>query len=57
MKSDHDVPPPPLDDEADLKALRANIKVGLDQIAAGKARPFNAERIVKAGERLPAKKR
>ncbi len=43
--------------QAELKALRADIKVGLDQIAAGKSRPFNADRIIKAGERLAAKKR
>ncbi len=40
---------------AELVALRADVQVGLDQIAAGKAKPFNVARIVKAGERLAAK--
>ncbi|MBU1212315.1 MAG: type II toxin-antitoxin system ParD family antitoxin [Alphaproteobacteria bacterium] len=42
--------------QAELAALRADVNVGLDQIAAGKSRPFNAERIVKAGKRIAAKK-
>ncbi len=41
---------------AELQALRADVQVGLDQLAAGKARPFDVAEIVKAGERL-AKKR
>ena len=43
--------------QAELQALRADVQAGLDQIAAGQSRPFNAARIVKAGERLAAKKR
>ncbi|MFM9849073.1 MAG: type II toxin-antitoxin system ParD family antitoxin [Hyphomicrobiaceae bacterium] len=42
---------------AELHALRADVQAGLDQIAAGKAKPFNVAKIVKAGERLAAKKR
>jgi antitoxin ParD1/3/4 len=42
---------------AELQSLRADVQVGLDQIAAGKAKPFNVAKIVKAGERLTAKKR
>ena len=42
--------------QAELAALRADVKVGLDQIAAGKTRPFDAARIVKAGKRIAAKK-
>lgn len=42
---------------AELMALRAEVQVGLDQIAASRDRPFNAARIVKAGtRRLPASK-
>ena len=41
---------------ADLQSLRADVQVGLDQMATGKAKPFNVAKIVKAGERL-AKKR
>lgn len=41
---------------AELMALRADVQVGLDQIAAGKAKPFNTARIVKAGARPPATK-
>jgi antitoxin ParD1/3/4 len=43
--------------QAELSQLRADVHVGLAQIAAGKARPFNAARIIKAGERLAAKAR
>ena len=43
--------------QAELQSLRADVKVGLDQIAAGKAKPFSAVRIVKAGEKLLAKSR
>lgn len=42
---------------AELQALRTDVQIGLDQAAAGKAKPFNAARIVKAGQRLAAKKR
>ena len=43
--------------QAELSALRNDVRKGLDQIAAGRARPFNAARIVKAGKSLAAKKR
>jgi antitoxin ParD1/3/4 len=43
--------------QAELQALRADVQVGIDEAAAGKAKPFNAARIVKAGQRLAAKKR
>ena len=43
--------------QAELQTLRADVRVGLDQIAAGKSRPYDAARIIKAGERLAAKKR
>lgn len=43
--------------QAELNALRSDVQKGLDQIAAGRARPFNAARIVKAGKSLAAKKR
>ncbi len=42
---------------AELQSLRADVQLGLDQIAAGKAKHFNATKIIKAGERLAAKKR
>jgi hypothetical protein len=42
---------------AELQALRADVQVGLDQLAAGQAKPFNAAEIVKAGKRLSATKR
>jgi hypothetical protein len=42
---------------AELQALRLDVQVGLDQIAAGEARPFNAAEIVKAGERLAVTQR
>ncbi|MEQ1714742.1 MAG: type II toxin-antitoxin system ParD family antitoxin [Hyphomicrobium sp.] len=42
---------------AELQSLRADVQLGLDQIAAGKAKPFSAAKIIKAGERLAAKKR
>ena len=42
--------------QAELHSLRADVKVGLDEIAAGKAKPFSVARIVKAGERLSGKK-
>lgn len=41
----------------ELKLLREDVAVGLKQAKAGKARPFNAARIAKAGERLAARKR
>lgn len=41
----------------ELKSLRDDAAVGLKQIGAGKARAFDAARIVKAGHRLAAKKR
>ncbi|MEQ1710165.1 MAG: type II toxin-antitoxin system ParD family antitoxin [Hyphomicrobium sp.] len=43
--------------QAELQTLRSNVQVGLDQIAAGKSKPFNAARIVKAGNQLATKKR
>lgn len=43
--------------QAELQSLRADVQVGLDQAAAGKAQPYSAARIVKAGQRLAAKKR
>lgn len=43
--------------QAELAALRSDVKTGLDQIAASKSKPFNAARIVKAGQRIAAKKR
>ncbi|MBL8565212.1 MAG: type II toxin-antitoxin system ParD family antitoxin [Hyphomicrobiaceae bacterium] len=43
--------------QAELQALRADVQVGLDEAAARKAKPFNAARIVKAGQRLAARKR
>ena len=33
---------------AELQALRADVQVGLDQVAAGKAKPFNPSKIGKA---------
>lgn len=36
---------------AELQSLRADVQVGLDEAATGKARRFNAARIVKAGKR------
>jgi len=42
---------------AELQALRADVEAGIEQARAGKARPFNAARIVKAGQRLASKKR
>ena len=41
----------------ELKSLREVVAVGLDEIAAGKAQPYNAARIANAGERLAARKR
>lgn len=41
----------------ELKSLQADVSVGLKEAKKGKARPFSAARIVKAGERLAAKKR
>lgn len=41
----------------ELRSLRNDVAVGLKQAKAGKARPFNPARIVKAGERLAAKRR
>jgi antitoxin ParD1/3/4 len=41
---------------AELAALREDIAEGLKQAKAGKARPFNAARIVKAGQKLAARK-
>lgn len=43
--------------QAELQALRADVQVGIDEAAAGKAKPFSAARIVKAGQRLAARKR
>lgn len=42
---------------AELQALRAEVEAGLEQVRAGKARPFNAARIVKAGQKLASRKR
>lgn len=42
---------------AELTSLRQDVSDGLAQIKAGKARAFNAARIVKAGQRIAAKKR
>lgn len=41
----------------ELKSLRDGVGVGIKQAKAGKARPFDAARIAKAGERLVARKR
>ena len=41
----------------ELRSLRDGVAVGIKQAKAGKARPFDSARIVKAGERLVAKKR
>lgn len=41
----------------ELQSLRSDVAVGLKQIKAGKARPFDTARIVKAGQLLAAKKR
>ena len=43
--------------QAELQSLRADVEVGLDQIAAGNAKPFGVSRIVKAGEQFAAKSR
>lgn len=42
---------------AELASLRADIGKGLDEIAAGKAKPFKTTRIVRAGERIASRKR
>jgi antitoxin ParD1/3/4 len=41
----------------ELRSLRGNVALGLKQAKAGKARPFDPSRIIKAGEQLAAKKR
>lgn len=41
----------------ELQSLRVDVAIGLKQAKARKARPFSPARIVKAGERLVAKKR
>ena len=43
--------------QAELQSLRADVRIGLEQISSGKAKPVSVARIVKAGERLTAKKR
>ena len=43
--------------QAELQALRLDVQAGLDEAAAGKARRFDAARIVKAGQRLATRKR
>ncbi|MDZ4842142.1 MAG: type II toxin-antitoxin system ParD family antitoxin [Hyphomicrobium aestuarii] len=42
---------------AELASLRADIQVGLDDVAAGRVEPFSVAAIVKAGKRIAAKKR
>ena len=42
-------------DEAALNALRADIKEGLDDIAAGRVSNFDADRIVEEGKRRLAR--
>lgn len=41
----------------ELQSLRTDVALGVKQAKAGKARPFDPARIIKAGERLVAKKR
>jgi antitoxin ParD1/3/4 len=41
----------------ELRSLRDDVALGLKQVKAGKARPFDPARIVKAGEQLMSKKR
>lgn len=41
---------------AELKALREDVAVGLNEIAAGEARAFDADRIVAMGKKMAAKK-
>lgn len=43
--------------QAELQSLRLDVNEGLAQIKAGKARPFNVARVVKAGQKIAAKKR
>lgn len=43
--------------QAELKSLRDEVDAGLAQVKAGKVRPFSVDRIVKAGQRIAAKKR
>lgn len=43
--------------QAELAALRAEVQVGVAQAQAGKARAFDADRIIKAGRKLSAQKR
>lgn len=43
--------------QAELKSLRAEVDAGLAQVKAGKARSFSVDRIVKAGQRIAAKRR
>ncbi len=45
-----------LRDEAALNALRADIKEGLDDIAAGRVSDFDANRIVEEGKRRLARR-
>ena len=41
----------------ELKSLRAGVSIGIKQAKTGKARAFEPARIIKAGEKLAAKKR
>ncbi len=43
-------------DDAALDALRADIKKGLDDIAAGRVSDFDADRIVEEGKRRLARR-
>lgn len=43
--------------QAELAALRTDVNKGMEQVAAGKSKPFNAARIIKAGQQRAAKKR
>jgi len=42
--------------EAELERLRADVRAGLDDLGAGRTRGFDAERIVKKGERRMARR-
>jgi antitoxin ParD1/3/4 len=41
----------------ELQLLRQDVALGLDDIAAGRVKPFNAAEIVAAGKRIAARKR